>query len=193
MNGTNRVQRRPGTAGFTLVELAVVVAILAVLAGILVPVISGTIDDAAISRADGDMKTVGNAFNAYRINTGSWPSNDPTAAVTTKNEELRNFACFYSNVHTRTNWKGPYLNQGVGTGAAMTVAGSTASGNTGLIDPWGNAYKVYWFAKNAQMGPAGGIAIVSPGRNGTVNSSLAQIAQGIAASDDVVVVVTRRL
>nr|MDA8412260.1 prepilin-type N-terminal cleavage/methylation domain-containing protein [Desulfobacteraceae bacterium] len=59
--------------GFTLIEVIVVAAIIAILAGILVPMIFRQIDEAKISRAEADCKSISTAVLLFRKDTGKWP------------------------------------------------------------------------------------------------------------------------
>ncbi len=65
--------------GFTLIELAVVLAIIAVLAAILTPLVSNYLDQARVSRAQADMKTIADAVKFYQRDTGRWPIYDSPA------------------------------------------------------------------------------------------------------------------
>ncbi len=62
-----------GNRGFTLIEVIVVAAIIAILAGILVPMIFNQIDEAKKTRAQGDCKTISTAVMMFRKDTGKWP------------------------------------------------------------------------------------------------------------------------
>jgi general secretion pathway protein G len=59
--------------GFTLIELAVVLAIIAVLAGILTPMVTSYLDQSRASRAQADLKTLADAIKLYQRDTGQWP------------------------------------------------------------------------------------------------------------------------
>jgi general secretion pathway protein G len=177
--------------GFTLIELVVVVAILAVLAGILVPLVSGEVDGSRVSRCQMDMKTMSNAFLTYRAHTGVWPSNATGVVTANSNEEIVDYACLFAAPTGINGWKGPYLNDGFKTNGTWKVAGAQAG--EGFRDPWGNPYLVYWFKNNSTAGAGGGIMLVSKGPNGALNSSTAKIAAGDSTGDDVVYVVARKV
>jgi len=63
--------------GFTLIEVIVVAAIIAILAGILVPMIFNQIDEAKKTRAAADAKSIANAVMLFRKDTGKWPYFQP--------------------------------------------------------------------------------------------------------------------
>ena len=58
-----------GNRGFTLIEVIVVAAIIAILAGILVPMIFNQIDEAKKTRAQADCKTISTAILMFRKDT----------------------------------------------------------------------------------------------------------------------------
>src|SRR5437764_14905576 len=62
--------------GFTLIELAVVLAIIAVLAAVLTPMVSGYLDQARVARAQADVRTIADAIKLYNRDTGRWPIYD---------------------------------------------------------------------------------------------------------------------
>lgn len=59
--------------GFTLIEVIVVAGIIAILAGILVPMIFNQIDESRKSRASADTKSIQSAFMLFRKDLASWP------------------------------------------------------------------------------------------------------------------------
>jgi prepilin-type N-terminal cleavage/methylation domain-containing protein len=59
--------------GFTLIELAVVLAIIAVLAAILTPMVTNYLDQARTARALADTKTVAQAINLFKRDLGYYP------------------------------------------------------------------------------------------------------------------------
>jgi general secretion pathway protein G len=60
-------------SGFTLIEVIVVAAIIAILAGILVPMIFNQIDEAKKARALADCKSISTAITMFRKDTTKWP------------------------------------------------------------------------------------------------------------------------
>lgn len=69
--------------GFTLIEVMVVAGIIAILAGVLVPMIFGQIDESKKSRAQADIKSIATAISKFRMDTGAWPNRDVGTDPTT--------------------------------------------------------------------------------------------------------------
>lgn len=69
--GTSRIAR-----GFTLIEVLVVVAILAILAAIVVPRIMDRPDEAKRVAAKADVSSIVQALKLYRLDNGFYPSTD---------------------------------------------------------------------------------------------------------------------
>jgi len=67
-------QNALGQAGFTLIEIVVVVAIIAILAAIVVQQVVGRVDDAQTQRARADIQTLGSALNIYKLDNYNYPS-----------------------------------------------------------------------------------------------------------------------
>lgn len=61
-------------AGFTLVEIMVVIVILGLLATLVVPNVLGISEDAKISKAQSDVIAIYNAAKIWNINKGGWPT-----------------------------------------------------------------------------------------------------------------------
>ena len=61
-------------AGFTLIELILVVAVVAILAAILVPTVFSILDDAAITKGKADVKAIAGAIAKFRDDTGEYPT-----------------------------------------------------------------------------------------------------------------------
>ncbi len=70
--------------GFTLIEVIVVIAVVAILAAILTPTIAKQIQDSRISRAKNETLVIGAAISDLRKDTGWWPytnANGPSGGV----------------------------------------------------------------------------------------------------------------
>jgi len=63
-------------AGFTLIEVMVVVVILGILAAIVVPRIMDRPDEARITKARQDIRTLESALNLYRLDNYTYPTTD---------------------------------------------------------------------------------------------------------------------
>ena len=84
-------------AGFTLVELMLVLVILAILAGLVLPKFTGRAEQAKETAAKTQISTFATALGAYEVDTGSYPSTQAG---------LRALVVQPSDV---PNWRGPYL------------------------------------------------------------------------------------
>ncbi|HLS81813.1 MAG TPA: type II secretion system major pseudopilin GspG [Steroidobacter sp.] len=111
-------------AGFTLIEIMVVVVILGILAALVAPNVIRRIDDANITKAKQDIRAFETALNLYRMDNFKYPTTEQglQALVVQPNDP------------TVRNWKpGGYLSGGL------------------RKDPWGNDYQyVYPGAKGLE-------------------------------------------
>jgi len=64
------------TAGFTFIEIMVVVAILAILAALVVPRIMGRTDDAKRTAAKVQIRNIEGALQLYKLDNGVYPSTE---------------------------------------------------------------------------------------------------------------------
>jgi type II secretion system protein G len=69
------------TAAFTLIELLIVVAIIAILAAIAVPNFLEAQTRAKVTRARADLRTIATGVESYRIDTNAYPPNDGLKSV----------------------------------------------------------------------------------------------------------------
>ena len=81
-------------AGFTLIEIMVVVVIIGILAGLAAVKLSGRVGQAQDAGAKANIQTIGTAIAMFEVDTGSMPPN--LAALQTK-------------PGSANNWRGPYL------------------------------------------------------------------------------------
>jgi general secretion pathway protein G len=83
---------------FTLVEMLLVLVILAVLAAIVIPKMSGRSQQAKVTAAGTQIKSFELALDSFEVDTGFYPT-DLNALV--------------NQPSNAQNWKGPYLKQGI--------------------------------------------------------------------------------
>jgi len=167
--------------GFTLIEVIVVAAIIAILAGILVPMILKEIDESRITRAAGDIRSISSAIIVLKKDTGQWPVSatctpnvtllvgvgsvpDPAAGVIgwdfTTQAKYDDYFLNDAQECWPDTWKGPYM-------ASVT------------IDPWGHSY-----ITNASNFLVQGTAawLLSAGPNGVIDTPADN---NIVAGDDI--------
>lgn len=71
--------------GFTLLEIIVVVAIIAILAAYIAPKVAGRVDDARVSKAKSDIRVLESSLELYKLDNFAYPSSDQgLQALTTK-------------------------------------------------------------------------------------------------------------
>ena len=101
-------------AGFTLLEIMVVIAIMGILATLVIPKLMGRPDDARIVAAKHDVGTLVLSLKLYRLDVGQYPSSEQGLKALVERPSSGNAA---------TNWKsGGYLDDIPN-------------------DPWGNPYQ----------------------------------------------------
>jgi general secretion pathway protein G len=71
-----RVDRRRAQAGFTLIEIMVVVFILGLLVTLVAPRIIGRTDEARRVKAAADIKGIEEALQLYKLDSGFYPTTD---------------------------------------------------------------------------------------------------------------------
>jgi general secretion pathway protein G len=68
-----KARRRPD-AGVTLIEMMVVLVIIAIVAAIVVPNVIGRPDEARVTVASTDIRSIGSALELYRLDNRSYPT-----------------------------------------------------------------------------------------------------------------------
>lgn len=100
--------------GFTLIEIMIVVIIIAALASMIVPRLSGRSEQARVSVAKGDISgNISLALKLYELDNGNYPTTD---------QGLEALLSKPSSNPAPINWNGPYLEREP-------------------IDPWGKEYQ----------------------------------------------------
>lgn len=98
--GWGRVRQRGHDAGFTLIEILVVIAVIAILASIVTPMVFRNVGDAKSSSARAQIEILATALDSYRLDNDFYPSTaQGIAALRSKPQ----------GQPTAANWRGPYL------------------------------------------------------------------------------------
>ena len=101
------------TSGFTLIELLVVIVVIAMLAGLVGPMVFRNVSDAKVTAARAQIELFGLALDQYRLDNDDYPSSSQGL------EALRSTP---QGEPAARNWRGPYLKKAI------------------PLDPWGRAY-----------------------------------------------------
>ena len=88
--------RRAADAGFTLIEVLLVVVIIGILVAVVMPKLTGRGKEAQIAAAKASIENISLAIDLYEVDNGAYPAS--LQALITKGSEL--------------NWRGPYLKKG---------------------------------------------------------------------------------
>ncbi|QDQ27971.1 type II secretion system protein GspG [Chitinimonas arctica] len=70
------MQQRTRSRGFTLIEILVVIAILAILGALVVPKILDRPNDARVAAAQQDVRSIVQALKLYKIDNGNYPATE---------------------------------------------------------------------------------------------------------------------
>jgi general secretion pathway protein G len=109
--------------GFTLIELMIVVIIIAALAAMIVPRLSGRAEQAKVTVAQSDINAnLAMALKLYQLDNGNFPTTEQglDALITKPGTDP-----------VPSNWNGPYIEKNP-------------------IDPWGNTYRYRCPATNGK-------------------------------------------
>ncbi|MDF1837936.1 MAG: type II secretion system protein GspG [Planctomycetota bacterium] len=134
-------------SGFTLIEMVVTIAILALLAGIATPLVTRQVEKGRIARAQADCDAIVKAIVMYHMEYGRYPGgsqSDPTY-----------------------NYQGPG-GSGFNALAPELINGSVKFLNKKIgLDPWGNNYCYHIYTRS---NPYQDVSVFSMGPNGSSQS-----------------------
>ena len=130
---SNRSAIAPASGGFTLIEIMVVVVIIGLLAAFVAPNLIGNIDRAAITRAKGDIRTIDNALNLYRLDNFRYPTTDQglQALVTNPGEASAPNWKQYLRSLPSDPWNNPYQYVAQGQDGSYDIFSFGADGQEG--------------------------------------------------------------
>jgi general secretion pathway protein G len=100
VNDTGRVPANDPEAGFTLLEILVVIVILGLLIGLVAPAVLRQLGGARVSIAHQSIARLGSVLDMYKLDVGSYPSTD---------QGLQALVQAPAGV---SNWNGPYVQSG---------------------------------------------------------------------------------
>ena len=124
---------RRGKKGFTIIELLIVIAVIAILVGIALPRFKGMKDEGNYAKAKGELKTLKTAVESYYIHSNAYPAALSNAAAATPSIiavvpiDAFGTAAYGYGVSPNGNY---YALWSVGPGGTATVTGIA---NTGAI------------------------------------------------------------
>lgn len=101
------------SAGFTLLEMLVVLVIIGLLAGLVGPQLLGRVDTSKVIAADTQIRMLKAAIETMRLDVGRFPTEQEGLEMLMKPPQDERIA---------RKWRGPYLSENV------------------PVDPWNNAY-----------------------------------------------------
>ncbi len=101
------------THGFTLIELLVVITVIAILAGLVGPMVFRNVGDAKVSAARAQIELFALALDQYRLDNDFYPATTQGLAALRERP---------SGEPQARNWRGPYLRKAI------------------PLDPWGRPY-----------------------------------------------------
>jgi prepilin-type N-terminal cleavage/methylation domain-containing protein len=127
--------------GFTLIELMIVIAILAVLMGILLPTISMVRQRSKLTQAKSTISVIAQACSVYRLQLNAWPPSQTASwPVANSVDQLSTYAF---GIETDANRPRGLLDLLVDIGDMQIPGGyltPNLAGWQSLRDPWGNPY-----------------------------------------------------
>jgi len=201
-----RAKRPADCRGFTLIEIIVILAVLAILVATLTPVVLKYVDDAKLTRAKNDVTAISTAFTSLIQDSGQYPGPLTDA----------DFICGPGTLATAgaTGWAANLVGA---KATSCTLTGNTAPAGSSLAghlivndpnesgtttatdyktagsnrwkgpyiqtlneDPWGNAYQVN--ALNFTSAGTVPVWVISAGPDGTFQTSIT--ATSIASGSD---------
>jgi general secretion pathway protein G len=97
-NEKTKAIEQAARAGFTLIEILLVVAIIGILAALAAPKLTGKAKAAKITAAKVDIDSIGTALDMYELDNGQFPPS---------------LQALVSNPGGKDSWNGPYLKKGM--------------------------------------------------------------------------------
>ena len=189
--------------GFTLIELAVVLAIIAVLAAVLTPIVGNYTEQARIARAQAETRAITDAIRLFHRDNGNFPIYDNATDATNDAYAARfirsgtgntptdgSIGLYWPSTSVATTSLESYLNNnypGVPLFSKVGKLGFNGPYISGIdADPWGNRYYLTAITLSRQSNVFA--FVISAGPNGALETSTVQLNTGVftISGDDIV-------
>jgi prepilin-type N-terminal cleavage/methylation domain-containing protein len=130
-----RTHSHPRNAGFTLAEMLVAMALLAVLAAAVVPSILNQVNKGEVNRVAQDLRAVGNSTKLFYSDVQRWPASltSLTVAPTKDSTDITGVAI---GAGLADRWSGPYLESVVANTDSLRTGFAGAIQRTFVRDHW---------------------------------------------------------
>jgi general secretion pathway protein G len=189
--------------GFSLIELVLVLAVIAVLAGAITPLASSYIDQARTTRATAEARSIADAIRLYQRDVGEFPiflntteaiNDTPSAtliATANGSTPLDGIGLWTTDLSTTSlelYMNANYLGRTITVEVGRTHFNGPYVGNL-ESDPWGNKY--YLTAANLRDDSPNYAFILSAGPDGSLNTfpDQAKSSPFSVGGDDIVTVI----
>jgi prepilin-type N-terminal cleavage/methylation domain-containing protein len=187
--------------GFTLMEMAIVLAIISILAAVLTPVVLNYVDQARIAQAGAGVKTVADAIRLYQRDTARYPiyanMTDATADSPAASELVGpgnvpassgSWATFTTTTDLTLSLNENLLGLATSAQVGKVAYQGPYIGSLGS-DPWGYRYVVT--ATNLKVSSKNWAFVISAGPNGMLDTDPSQPNTGpfMVAGDDLVAII----
>jgi prepilin-type N-terminal cleavage/methylation domain-containing protein len=198
----NTRERIRGNAGFTLVEVVVVIAVVALLAAILAPLIAKNIDDAKEARAENEAQVIAAALANFYKDVGRWPTMDASGSYNGVTQLASGNAADPGTTVASNGWDSDtsgagidylenhlYNNTPKGAATYPTTGRRAWRGpylNGVPLDPWGTPYMVNIEATDTTGAVEKGF-VISAGPNGVMDTTEAAVRATTPGGDDIAV------
>lgn len=122
--------------GLTLIEMIVVLAIIALIAGLIVPNVIGRPDEARVTVANSDLRTVSAALKMYRLDNGRYPTTEQGLAALAKKPTTSPLPRTWPEEGYLTEvpqdpWNNPYVYRSPGTNGGFDLLSLGKDGKPG--------------------------------------------------------------
>jgi len=186
--------------GFTLVEVVVVIAVVALLAAIMTPLIAKNIDDAKNGRAENEAAVISAALGTFYKDIGRWPTMDATGAFNGVTTLVSGTSAVSGTAINSNGWVSAtgggaidfmdnhLLNNSPKGAATYSTTGRNAWNGPYLgdapLDPWGSPYLINIAATDTASNSQKGF-VISAGPDGVMDTVFSTTRATVPGGDDI--------